>query len=144
MPLRWQKGMNFYDEQVTASGPHRDRFNLRSYFAEPAIDRAIHPVDPWRWVETAPPTSDLGVAESLFTVGNGYLGVRGNPEEGRDSALNGTYVNGLHETWDIQHAEDAYGLARVDNPSSTRRMLRPSVFMWMTDRCACLWRTSLL
>ena len=107
------EGHELYDEQVMASGPHRDRFNLRSYFAEPAIDRAIHPVDPWRWVETAPPTSDLGVAESLFTVGNGYLGVRGNPEEGRDSALNGTYVNGLHETWDIQHAEDAYGLARV-------------------------------
>ncbi|WP_276879389.1 glycoside hydrolase family 65 protein [Lawsonella clevelandensis] len=107
------EGQELYDEQVTASGPHRDRFNLRSYFAEPEIDRSIHPVDPWRWVETAPSTSDLGVAESLFTVGNGYLGVRGNPEEGRDSALNGTYVNGLHETWDIQHAEDAYGLARV-------------------------------
>ena len=46
-------------------------------------------------------------------MGNGYLGVRGNPEEGRDYTLNGTYVNGLHETWNIQHAEDAYGLARV-------------------------------
>lgn len=90
-----------------------DHPNLRSYFAEPTIDRSTHPIDPWRWIETAPPTSDLGVAESVFTVGNGYLGVRGNPEEGRDYTLNGTYVNGLHETWNIQHAEDAYGLARV-------------------------------
>ena len=90
-----------------------DHPTLRSYFAEPTIDRSTHPIDPWRWIETAPPTSDLGVAESVFTVGNGYLGVRGNPEEGRDYTLNGTYVNGLHETWNIQHAEDAYGLARV-------------------------------
>ena len=47
-----------------------DHPNLRSYFAEPTIDRSTHPIDPWRWIETAPPTSDLGVAESVFTVGN--------------------------------------------------------------------------
>lgn len=70
-----------------------DHPNLRSYFAEPTIDRSTHPIDPWRWIETAPPTSDLGVAESVFTVGNGYLGVRGNPEEG-------------HSQWTVQRAPD--------------------------------------
>ncbi|MCY3254384.1 glycoside hydrolase family 65 protein, partial [Acinetobacter baumannii] len=25
----------------------------------------------------------------------------------------GTFINGVHETWNIQHAEDAYGLARA-------------------------------
>ena len=34
-------------------------------------------------------------------------------EEGRDGHLNGTFINGFHETWPIRHAEEAYGFARV-------------------------------
>ncbi|KAA0918813.1 glycoside hydrolase family 65 protein [Dietzia sp. ANT_WB102] len=86
--------------------------NLRSHLEVPEINRSTHPADPWRWVETRPKASPLGVSETQFTVANGYLGMRGNPEEGRDSAQHGTFVNGFHETWHIQHAEDAYGLAR--------------------------------
>ena len=71
-------------------------------------------VDPWRLVEPEPPSPDeLGTAETLFSVGNGYLGMRGNIEEGRDSHTHGTFVNGFHETWDIRHAEEAFGFARV-------------------------------
>lgn len=102
-----------HEDQITSTGPHQDRPNLRSYFGKPEVDRAAHPVNPWKWVETEPPTDDLGVAESIFSLGNGYIGVRGTPEEGRDAFMNGTYINGFHETWDIRHAEDAYGLARV-------------------------------
>ncbi|MCT2263311.1 glycoside hydrolase family 65 protein [Dietzia cinnamea] len=86
--------------------------NLRSHLEVPEINRSTHPADPWRWVETRPKASPLGVSETQFTVANGYLGMRGNPEEGRDSVQHGTFVNGFHETWHIQHAEDAYGLAR--------------------------------
>ncbi|HIW96417.1 MAG TPA: glycoside hydrolase family 65 protein [Candidatus Corynebacterium gallistercoris] len=78
-----------------------------------AIDRDVNPVDEWAWVETKPHAVDLGVSETLFALSNGYLGLRGNPVEGRDSHTHGTFINGLHETWDIQHAEDAYGLARA-------------------------------
>ena len=39
--------------------------------------------------------------------------MRGNPEEGRHAFEHGTYVNGLHETWPIRHAEAAYGFART-------------------------------
>ncbi len=46
-------------------------------------------------------------------MGNGYLGLRGNVEEGHDFASHGTYINGFHETWPIHHAEEAFGLARV-------------------------------
>lgn len=102
-----------HEDQITSTGPHQDRPNLRSFFGTPKVDRAVHPVDPWKWIETEPPTKDLGVAESIFSVGNGYIGIRGTPEEGRDAFMNGTYINGFHETWDIRHAEDAYGLARV-------------------------------
>ena len=34
-------------------------------------------------------------------------------EEGRPALSPGTFVNGFHETWPIEHAEDAFGLARV-------------------------------
>ncbi len=69
------------------------------------------PVDPWRLVEIEYDDDDLGLTESLFAVGNGYLGMRGNPEEGRNADSHGTFVNGFHETWEIKHAEEAYGFA---------------------------------
>ena len=37
------------------------------------------------WSSATPTARDLGVTETLFTVANGYLGMRGNPEEGRDA-----------------------------------------------------------
>ena len=77
------------------------------------LDRSRFPVDPWRLVECDPDRSDLGVTETLFTVANGYIGMRGNPEEGRHAFEHGTYVNGFHETWPIRHAEAAYGFART-------------------------------
>ncbi|MFT4299351.1 MAG: glycosyl hydrolase family 65 protein [Aeromicrobium sp.] len=87
-----------------------------SHEAPPAhdyLDRTRFPVDEWRLVETAFDAGDLGVTETLFAVGNGYLGLRGNVEEGRDSYAHGTFLNGFHETWPIHHAEEAYGFARV-------------------------------
>jgi len=71
------------------------------------------PVDPWRLVELEPSTEDLGLTESIFAVGNGYLGMRANPEEGRDAHSHGTFVNGFHETWNIHYSEDAYGFAKT-------------------------------
>ncbi|GAB3624463.1 glycosyl hydrolase family 65 protein [Mariniluteicoccus endophyticus] len=77
------------------------------------LDRTRFPIDEWRLVETEYDASDLGTTETLFAVGNGYLGMRGNPEEGRDAHTHGTFVNGFHETWPIRHAEEAYGFARI-------------------------------
>ncbi|PFG43892.1 alpha,alpha-trehalose phosphorylase [Isoptericola jiangsuensis] len=77
------------------------------------VDRQRFPTDPWRLVEAEFSAEDLGVTETLFSVGNGYLGMRGNVEEGRESHSQGTFVNGFHETWPIRHAEDAYGFAKV-------------------------------
>jgi alpha,alpha-trehalose phosphorylase len=77
------------------------------------MDRGRFPVDPWRLVECAHRAEDLGVTETLFTVANGYLGMRANPEEGRDAFAHGTFLNGFHETWPIRHAETAFGFART-------------------------------
>ncbi len=75
------------------------------------IDRDRFPVDPWRLTETR--YAEDGVAETLFAVSNGYLGLRGNHIEGRGAHEHGTFINGLHETWPIRHAEQAYGFAEV-------------------------------
>ncbi|WP_245927485.1 glycoside hydrolase family 65 protein [Nocardioides silvaticus] len=77
------------------------------------LDRTRFPVDEWRLVETRFDASDLGTTESLFSVGNGYLGLRGNYSESRDAHVDGTYINGFHETWPILHAEEAFGFARI-------------------------------
>ncbi|MGA8211597.1 MAG: glycosyl hydrolase family 65 protein, partial [Nocardioidaceae bacterium] len=77
------------------------------------VDRHTFPVDPWRLTQQRYDPSTLGRDETTFAVGNGYLGMRGNLEEGRDSYTHGTFVNGFHETFTIQHAEEAFGFARV-------------------------------
>lgn len=77
------------------------------------IDRDRFPVDPWRLVETSVALDDVGVSETLFALGNGYLGLRGNHPEGRFAHEHGTFINGLHEVFPIRHAEQAYGFAEV-------------------------------
>ncbi len=42
----------------------------------------------------------LNVFETIFTVGNGYLGTRGSLEEGHDAGLPGTYLNGVFDHYD--------------------------------------------
>lgn len=64
-----------------------------------ALDRLRFPVDPWRLTEAFFDADDLGRTETMFAVGNGYLGLRGNHEEGdADAHAHGTFVNGFHET----------------------------------------------
>jgi alpha,alpha-trehalose phosphorylase len=77
------------------------------------LDLVRFPLDPWRLVEKEHNPEDLGLTETLFAVANGYLGMRANPEEGREAYSHGTYLNGFHETWSIHHAEDAFGFAKL-------------------------------
>jgi alpha,alpha-trehalose phosphorylase len=69
--------------------------------------------DGWRIVERRFDRERMGANESVFAVGNGYLGVRGAPEEGTPACDAGVVLNGFHETWPIQYPEDAFGLART-------------------------------
>jgi len=71
------------------------------------------PVAEWQLVERGLAHGDRGALESVFAVANGYLGVRGAPEEGTPARDPGVTLNGLHETWPIVYPEDAYGLART-------------------------------
>lgn len=72
-----------------------------------------YPPDEWRIVEARFTTNDIERAETVFALGNGYLGIRGTFEEGQPALTPGTFVNGFHETWPIVHAEEAYALART-------------------------------
>ena len=73
----------------------------------------VYPPDPWRLVETRFDAEHLDRAEPIFSLSNGFVGLRGTFEEGRPGLAPGTFVNGFHETWPIEHAEEAYGLART-------------------------------
>ena len=86
---------------------------LDSHSAPEHLDLTRFPLEPWRFVEKEHDPKDLGLTETLFAVANGYLGMRANPEEGREAHSHGTYLNGFHETWSIHHAEDAFGFAKL-------------------------------
>ncbi|MGO4191482.1 glycoside hydrolase family 65 protein [Arthrobacter sp. YAF17] len=76
-------------------------------------DRARFPNDPWQLVETVHLSGNAGTLETLFSLGNGHLGIRGAHWAAADADLPGSFINGFHETWDIKHAENAYGFART-------------------------------
>ena len=86
---------------------------MRHHISPPGLPTHHYPVDPWRLVETEFDPHKASVDETLFAIGNGYIGMRANPSEGRESYSHGTYLNGFHEIWEIRHAEDAYGFAKT-------------------------------
>lgn len=56
------------------------------------------------------------LAETIFSLGNGYIGMRGNFEEdyggGEGTSLEGNYINGFFESNPIFYREGAYGYAK--------------------------------
>jgi alpha,alpha-trehalose phosphorylase len=66
-------------------------------------------LDPWAIRETALDLDRLAQSESVFALGNGHLGMRGNLDEGEPNGLPGTYLNGVHEQRPLPYAETAYG-----------------------------------
>ncbi|MFE4711129.1 MULTISPECIES: glycoside hydrolase family 65 protein [unclassified Paenibacillus] len=59
-------------------------------------------VDPWAIIEEGFDTERNRVSESIFSLGNEYMGVRGYAEEGYSGdSLIGSYFNGLNEQLDI-------------------------------------------
>ena len=71
------------------------------------------PRDGWRLIEKRFHPEFIAQTEAVLALGNGYFGMRGNPEEGGPSVQNGTFVNGFYESWPIVYAEEGYGFART-------------------------------
>lgn len=58
----------------------------------------------------------LLVKETQFFTGNGYIGIRGNYEEGYPEgydSVRGTYINGFYDIVDITYGESAYGFPKT-------------------------------
>src|ERR1700758_2973150 len=72
-----------------------------------------YPADEWNVIEKAFHPEFLAQLETILALGNGYLGMRGCPEEGGPNAENATLINGFYETWPIVYAEEAYGFAKT-------------------------------
>ena len=62
------------------------------------LDDHRFPPDEWALIENYPSSADLGQTETLISTANGCIGMRGNPEAGRESHYVGTYINGFYET----------------------------------------------
>jgi alpha,alpha-trehalose phosphorylase len=72
-----------------------------------------YPADEWNVVEKRFHPEFLAQLETMLALGNGYLGMRGCPEEGGPNAENSTLINGFYETRPIVYAEEAYGFAKT-------------------------------
>lgn len=73
----------------------------------------IYPINEWKIIETQFYARFLSQTETLFAIGNGYLGMRGNHDEGIPHNQAGTFINGFHETWPITYSEGAFGFAKT-------------------------------
>jgi len=71
-------------------------------------------LDTWKLMEADFDEERLARSESLFSIGNGYLGLRGFPCEREPSHHPGVFINGFYELSPIHYGEDAYGFARFN------------------------------
>lgn len=82
----------------------------------------IYPYHEWKIEENEFNPETNYRDETIFTLGNGYLGMRGNFEENYDwpanNSLRGVYINGFFEEEPIHYGEKAYGY-----PEHTQVML---------------------
>ncbi|HSW42576.1 MAG TPA: beta-phosphoglucomutase [Patescibacteria group bacterium] len=74
--------------------------------------RPFYPVDPWRIRELAFDPELAARNETIFSLGNGHLGLRGNLDEEAGNVAHGTYVNGFFEEAPITYGETAHGYAK--------------------------------
>jgi alpha,alpha-trehalose phosphorylase len=106
---------------------------------KPTSKPSVYTPDAWNIIETYSTWDEQRDqyyrSESIFALGNGYLGLRGSFEEGLAHALHpndadpyrqpdgklqpnyflsvpGTYINGFYESEKIQYPEPAYGYAK--------------------------------
>jgi alpha,alpha-trehalose phosphorylase len=71
------------------------------------------PPDEWNLIEKGFHPEFLAQLETMFALSNGYMGIRGCPEEGGPNAENSTLINGFYETWPIVYPEEAFGFAKT-------------------------------
>jgi len=80
------------------------------------IRKPLYPYDEWKIIENSFDVETNLQDETIFAIGNGYIGMRGNFEEGyhgpEGTSVKGTYLNGFYESESIIYGEEAYGYAK--------------------------------
>ncbi|HIK06976.1 MAG TPA: beta-phosphoglucomutase [Trichormus sp. M33_DOE_039] len=59
----------------------------------------------WRLIETQFKPEQINTRETIFTIGNGYLGTRGSFEEGYSRILPATFIHGVYDDVPIVYTE---------------------------------------
>ncbi|MBX3086587.1 MAG: glycoside hydrolase family 65 protein [Anaerolineae bacterium] len=74
----------------------------------------IYPYAEWDIIETSFNVNYNARNETIFALGNGYIGWRGTFEEGlpKGYGVEGTYLNGFYESQPIHYPEAAYAFAK--------------------------------
>ena len=70
---------------------------------------------PWEVTEAGFDPKTLRENESVFALANGFIGLRGNLEEGSAAGaetIQGSFLNGVFDTEPIVYGEKAYGYAK--------------------------------
>lgn len=87
----------------------------------------LYPIDRWSIVETKFAPQLTSLLESVFALGNGWVGVRGSFHQGRPAHQPGVLLNGFYEAWPIVYPESAFGYATagqtivyVPDPTTTK------------------------
>ena len=78
----------------------------------------IYPPDEWSLIEKRFMPDLLEQGETMFALGNGYLGMRGCFEEGGPIGQNGTFINGFYESWPIVYPKGPMAWRRPGKQSS--------------------------
>ncbi|MFS0674297.1 glycoside hydrolase family 65 protein [Ornithinibacillus sp. 179-J 7C1 HS] len=89
----------------------------------------------WKVKSTAVDIESLHIEESLYFNGNGYIGIRGNLEEGlppHTKTIQGSYINGFHDIVTIPYGEKLYGF-----PENQQKLLNvidtQSIEIWVGE-----------
>ncbi|RMB60309.1 glycoside hydrolase family 65 protein [Tessaracoccus antarcticus] len=73
------------------------------------ITHPAYTVEPWCLRETGLHLDLLAQSESLFALGNGHMGWRGNLDEGDPHGVPGSYLAGVYESRPLPYAEIGFG-----------------------------------
>lgn len=80
------------------------------------IKRIIYPYSEWSITEESFDIDNNLRNETMFSLANGTIGMRGNFEEGLkncpEKSVEGNYINGFYESEPIRYGEIAYGYAQ--------------------------------
>ncbi len=127
------------EEELLAAGAHfviEDLAELATEDSAQAWD-----TDSWSLLRDEQRDSD-GAQDTVFSLGNGFLGARA-AQLGLGDQSGGTFINGLHEAWEIRHAESAFGLAETGQTMISAPDFR-TLRVFINDEALEVGRTEML